>query len=729
MTSEIRKVHVSCAHDCGGCCIFFAHVKDGVVTRIETDQGEEPQLRGCARGWAYRRKVYAPDRLLHPMKRSGARGEGKFERISWDEALDTVAARMLRIRDAHGCGAILYNGRGGSRGQLHGASTGARLLNLFGGCTTLWGGPSAEANVFASRVTYGTLSTANTRDSLLHAKYIVIWGANPAVSVFGTNTCHYLVQAREKGVEIDVIDPHCSDTAACIGTRWIPIRPETDTALASAMAFVIFTERLHDQAFLDRYTVGFGRYCDYITGKEDGVPKTPRWASGITGIDPETISGLARNYATRKPASFLIGFGAGRTAYGEQWHRAVAVLASMTGNVGKLGGDAAGFGRGPVGSMIGKPLRSPPNPAEQGMRLSGSLDTRLRNTVRVHYSLMWDCLLRGRAGGYPTDARMLWVLGSDPVTQYPNAFKGHKALQQPEFVLVNEIFMTPTARYADILLPVSTPWERNDLVRPWCFGPYYLYLQKAVDPPGEVKSDYDICLALARRLGIGEQTYTENRTEAQWLRFIYEHSPDMQEENVDFDRLEQQGYYKMPLSGPIVAFEKQIADPENHPFRTPSGKIEIYSQQLADLHNPDLPPIPKYMECPEGPGSPLASRYPLQFISRQVKNRAHSNFDNIPLLREIEPQTVWIHTRDAAVRGIAGGDRVRVFNDRGIVSIPAKVTERVMPGVVVMGAGAWFRPDGSGVDQGGCVNTLMPDRISPGGSFAVNACLVEIQKV
>ena len=728
MKSEVKKIHVSCGHDCGGACVFFAHVNDGVVRRVETDEGEEPQLRGCARGWAYRCKVYSPERLKYPMKRVGRRGEGKFEPISWDEALDTIAKELKRIRDNYGPSAILYDGRGGNRGQLHGSMSGLRFLNMFGGCTTLWGGPSAEGNVFASRVTYGTLSTSNTRDSLPYAKYIIVWGANPAVSIFGTNTTYYLTQAREKGIEIDVIDPYCSETAAYVGTRWIPIKPETDTALALAMAYVILTENLQDRAFLDRYTVGFDKFRDYITGKEDGVPKTPAWASDITSVPTETITEIARRYATSKPASFFIGFGAGRTSYGEQWHRAVSVLACMTGNVGKLGGDAAGFGRGPVGAMIGPAIPIPPNPVEKGVSLRGGLDIKLRNSIRVHYSYMWDCILKGRAGGYPTDAKMVWVVASDPITQHPNSNKGHEALQKPEFVAVSDIFMTPTARYADILLPVTTPWEKNDLIRPWCFGPYYLYLHKAVEPMYKAKSDYEVFKELCPRIGIPVEQFTENRTESEWLRHIYGISEDMKAEGVDFDKLEKQGYYKMPISKPLLAFEKEISDPENHQFRTPSGKIEIYSQQLADLNNPELPPIPKYIECPEGPNSPLAAKYPLQFISRQAKNRSHSNFYNIPILHEIEPQRILMHTSDAKDRRIKDGDMVRVFNDRGVVLIPVRLTERVMPGVVILGAGAWFTPDEQGRDKGGCANTLTPERVSPGGSFAINSCLVQIEK-
>jgi len=695
----------------------MAHVKDGVVTRVETDRGEEPQLRACLRGRAFRQKVYAADRLQFPLKRTGARGEGKFERISWDEALATVAGELKRIKETYGNSAIFYEGRGGSRGSIHGAGAIATLLTMFGGYVTLWGGPSAEGSVFASRATYGTLATASTRDDWLNSRLIIVWGCNPASTIFSTNTNYHLIQAKEKGAEIVVVDPRLTNTAATFADQWIPIRPATDTAMLVAMAYVMIKESLHNQAFLDTHTTGFDSFRDYVTGKEDGIVKTPGWAEAITGVPAATIEDLARRYATVQPAALFVGFGPGRTAYGEQFHRATATLACMTGNVGISGGDAAGFGRGPVGGMLG--------PVSVGA--GGSLDTARRNTTRVHFSKMWDAILCGKAGGYPTDARLLYVVASDPVTQMLNTKKAEEALQKPEFVVVQDLFMTATARFADIVLPVTSPWEvGGDIVRPWYFGPYYLYLKQVIEPRYECKSDYDISLELAAHLGIKGLT---RRAEDDMARELFAMSSDMSADIPDYEAFQRDGYYKMPLTEPIVAFEKQIAEPEHNPFPTPSGKIEIYSQRIADLHHPLCPPVPQYLSPWEGPQDTLIEKYPLQLITPASKNRAHSSFDSVPLLRETEPQTVWINSTDAQTRGIQPGDVVEVFNDRGRVLIRATVTERIMPGVVSLAAGAWYRPDRDGSDEGGCANVLTRDEFSPGGAFCSNSGLVEVKKI
>jgi anaerobic dimethyl sulfoxide reductase subunit A len=581
----------------------------------------------------------------------------------------------------------------------------------------MWGGPSAEANVFASRATYGTLATASTRDDLLNSRLIILWGCNPASNIFSTNTSYYLIQAKEKGAEVVGVDPILTNTVATFADQWIPIRPATDAAMLIGMAHVMIEEGLQDQNFLDTHTTGFDKFEDYVTGKEDGIAKTPEWAEAITGVPAATIRDVARRYATTKPAYLFPGFGPGRTAYGEQFHRAMATLACMTGNVGIPGSNAAGFGRGPVGGMIG-PVRA---------NDKGSLDTARRNTTRVHYAKAFDAILRGRDGGYPTDAKLLYVMASDPVTQFLNTRKGEEALQNPEFIVVQDIFMTATARFADIVLPAASPWEsESGILRPWYFGPYYLYMKKVIEPLYECKSDYDIAAELAARLGVTEFTY---RTEDERTGQLFRMSSDLIDDIPDYEAFRRDGFYKMPLTAPIVAFAKEISDPEQNPFPTPSGKIEIYSERLAAFNNSQLPPIPKYVAPWEGPEDPLVQKYPLQLINPAAKNRAHSNFDNVPLLREIEPQTIWISSADARVRGIQAGDMVEVFNNRGTVLIQATVTERIMPGVVALPAGAWYAPDDRGRDLGGCANVLTMDEFSPGGAFCSNSCLVEVEKV
>ena len=335
-------VTTTCASHCGGSCILKLHLKDGVITRIETDDGEEPQLRACLRGRAYRQRVYAPDRLLYPMKRIGERGEGKFERISWDEALDTIASEIIRVRDTYGPASILYLHMGGDLGNLHTAGQMAKVLSLAGGFTEAWGMTSFQGGMYAQQVTYGTHYTCNTRDDLVNSRLIIMWGWNPASTITGVNTNWYLAQAKEAGAKIVAVDPRYTDSAATFAHQWIPIRPGTDGAMLLAMAYVMIKENLQDQQFLDTYTLGFDKFKDYVTGIEDGVAKTPAWAEAITGVPATTIENLAREYATIKPAALMAGIAPGRTAYGEQYHRIAITIAAMTGNIGIHGGDAAG---------------------------------------------------------------------------------------------------------------------------------------------------------------------------------------------------------------------------------------------------------------------------------------------------------------------------------------------------------------------------------------------------
>ena len=724
--SGTEIVPTGACYDCGGRCVLKVHVKDGVAVRVETDDGEEPQLRACARGRAYRRQVYAPDRLLYPLKRTGERGKGEFKRISWDEALDTVAGELKRIKEAYGPKAVLlhvYSGQ--STGTLHGAYlTICQILRSFGGYTATWGGASAEGSVFASRATFGTLSTGHTRDDLVNSKLIILWGVNPATSVFGTNTSYYLAIAKEAGARIVVVDPRYTDSAAIFADEWIPIRPGTDTAMMSAMAYTMISERLHDQRFLDRYTVGFEQFRKYVMGEEDRVAKTPAWAEARTGIPARTIVELARRYATRKPAALIPGMAPGRTAYGEQYHRMAATLAAMTGNIGIHGGNAAGFERGPVGPMV-PPIAFDKTDATYEERLKAlNIPQRLRSSV--HVTRIWDAVLKGRAAGYPSDIKMVYIAWANPLNQIPNINKGIEALKKLEFVVVHDQFMTATARFADIVLPVTTIWERNDFARPWLSGSYFLYLNKVIEPAGEVRSDIDIFRDLAARLGLPQPF--AGISEEDGIRMMVDGMGDVVGEIPDFQTFKREGVHKMKLSGPQLCFKAEIEDPGKHPFPTLSGKIEIYSKVLAGLNNAEVPPVPKYVEPWEGPEDPLTEKYPLQLITVHVKPRAHSCFANNPWLKDIEPQSLSISAKDAQLRGIADGDTVRVFNDRGETIVQAAVSERIMPGVVSLGEGAWYQPDHQGRDRAGSVNILTRDMYSPGGAFPSNSALVQIQR-
>ncbi|MBI2847121.1 MAG: molybdopterin-dependent oxidoreductase [Chloroflexi bacterium] len=718
---DITVISTGCGHDCGGRCVLKAYIKDGVVVRVETDDGEEPQLRACLRGRAMRQELYSPDRLKFPMKRVGERGEGKFERISWGEALDTVATRLQQVKKTYGPSAIFYIGYTGTIGYLHNPSTVQRLLNMLGGCTTAWGDSSAGGARSASMATYGTVTTANSRDDLLNSRMIIMWGWNPTTTIHVTTTTYYLRKAKEAGIRIICVDPVFSNSVATFADQWIPVRPGTDTAMLIAMAYVIIKENLQDQGFIDAYTVGFDKYKDYLLGLEDGVPKTPAWAEKITGVPAATIQKLAREYATAKPAALLPGWGPGRTAYGEQYHRAAMTLATMTGNVGVHGGNAAGYDNGYMGITLGSGIPAGSNPAEEGILPppNGALET--RSHAGLHRCRMWDAILGEESGGYHRDIKMLYVVASNPLNQAPNLNKGVRALKKLDFIVVHEQFMTATARFADILLPINTNWERNDITRPWVHGTYFIHVSKLVDSLGESKSDFEICVELARRLGI--ENYSD-KTEGEWLREICKSLYGQP----DYDTLKKNGVYRVKSLETYISFEKQVNDPKHYPFPTPSGKIEIYSQLYEGLNNPELPSVPKYIESWEGHSDPLTQNYPLQLITARSKRRAHSCYETIPWLQELERQAIWINPRDASSRGVAEGDEIKVFNERGQMILPVRVTERIMPGVVLINEGAWYLPDEEGIDRGGCPNTLTKDTYSPGGAFPYNTCLVQVER-
>jgi len=660
------------------------------------------------------------------MKRTGERGEGKFERISWDEALDIITSELNRVRSKYGPSAVLLLGGGGDIMYLHSYTLIQELLAMTGGCTRCWGDQSVEGALYASMATYGVRSWYAGSDDILNSRLIIMWGWDPATTIQTTNTSWYLLQAKESGAKIISVDPRYTDTAVTFASKWIPIIPGTDTALLVAMAYVIIRENLQEQTFLDTRTVGFDMFKDYLLGKEDGVAKTPTWAEAITGVPAATTVSLTREYATTKPAALIAGYAAGRTAYGEQYHRTANVLTTMTGNIGvrggwsgrfyglKFGGDDFTFGRLP---------RSNGNPVELGIpprKDSLPIEPNSGSSARIHFSEVADAILKGRAGGYPADLKMAVVLHTNPVNQLANTNKTVRALRELEFIVAGEQVMTATAKFADILLPVSTYMERNDVTIGGAL-PLYGYVNKVIEPLYESRSPFEICAGLAERLGVS--VYGE-KTEDEWLREGVKGSciPN-------YGEFKKKAIYRVPLPEPLVGFKEQVEDVEHNPFPTPTGKIELYSQQLAEMGNPEIPPVPKYIEPWEGRNDPLTAKYPLQLITTHFKRRAHTQFDRVPWLKELLPQAISINTIDAKSRGISNFNLVRVFNDRGEIIVPAKVTERITPGVVDLPQGAWYNPDERGVDRGGCANVLTKDARSPGGAACYNTALVQVEKV
>jgi anaerobic dimethyl sulfoxide reductase subunit A len=510
---ETKIVRTTSAFDCGGRCPLRVHVQNGKIIRVETDDYEikEQQLRACLRCRALRQYVYHPARLKYPLKRDGPKGSGKFKRISWDEALTEIAKKLKEVKEKYGNASIFLATGGGYEAAYHdGMLAMMRLLTQFGGYSTHYGNVSSEGAVYATQTQYKSPFVGHSREDLLNSKLIIMWGWDPARMISGTDTIFNLIKAKEKGIKIISIEPRYTDSAVVLADKWIPIIPGTDVAMMVAMAYVIIKKRLQDQQFLDKYTVGFEYFKNYVMGDEDGIPKTPEWAEKISSVPASVIESLALEYATTKPAALMDCQGPARSAIGELYNRCAMTLTAMTGNVGVHGGSAAGGLMGiPYGHMFFRAGIPPPkrNPIEEGLKsVRGSLDLQLRFQARCHTNKIFDAILKGKEGGYPFDAKFAWFVNNNFLNQLGNANKSAEALRKLEFMVISELWLTPTAKFADIILPVSSIAERNDLTRPWPSGPYFTFANKAIEPLGECKTDLRIAEELADKLGIEDFT-------------------------------------------------------------------------------------------------------------------------------------------------------------------------------------------------------------------------------
>jgi anaerobic dimethyl sulfoxide reductase subunit A len=769
---ELTTVVTSCAHNCGSRHMLVAHKKGDVIVRLSSDDGsyqgdpygtdtfEKPQVRACLRGRSYRARIYSPERLLYPMMRVGERGEGKFRRVSWDEALDFIVQRIQYIKATYGPSAILDQSYAGSSwavlhksDQIQGLL--GRFLGIFGSRTVSWSVPSYQATAFSSKTTYGTIQDGNEDDTYAYSKLIIMWGWNPAYTFHGGNTFYYMRLAKQQGCKFVLVDPQYTDSASTYDAWWIPIRPNTDAAMMAGMAHYIYWHNLQDQDFINKFCLGADpgtmpvwarnqeSFRDYVLGTFDNQPKTPEWAEQICGVSAEDIKKLAHMYATTKPAALKACWAPGRAAYGEQYCRMANALQAITGNIGVAGGCAEGIGKAWHAESVAGPQD----------QFSNVFAAAIKSDAWAHCVLNYPNVRREEIGlwpkpGTPFDGmipniRAMWWQGSNWLNQLPNVNRAIEAIKQLDLVICQDSTITPSALYADVVLPVATHFERHDVALPWYKGHYYIHRPKVIAPLGESKTDLQIFTELAFRLGFGQvfnpkagRDYFDNddAVDEAYLREWWENKVMVRQDvSMSWDQFKRHGVYKFKLTKPLVAFQENIE--QGKPFQTPSGKIEIFSTTLATT--PDftkteygypIPAIPRWIEPWEWHKSEKVQEYPFQMVTPHPRWRTHTIFHNIGWLKETYQQEITLNASDAERLDIKTGDVVYVWNERGAVVCPAYVTERCMPGVVVLYEGSWMDLDERGVDRSGNPDFMTLDWPTPAGGFCFNTLLVNLQK-
>jgi len=695
--TEKKVIRTVCTEKDGCSCGLLAHVEDGILVKVEPDDFPEPGYRHiCAKGLCLPKLVYHSDRLKYPMKRMGERGEGKWQRISWNEAVDTIVTRIRNMAEKYGPTSM---GWVTNEGKILSGPIYQRLAGTFGGTVVSTLGPGDAAGPCADITSYGsTVCYAELGGYTAHfenPQMFVAWGSNLAETT--PAYCRRMMTAKERGAKIVVIDPRFTPTAAK-ADEYLPIRPGTDAALALGMINVIINRRLHDESFISCYTAGpllvrsdnglFLRKKDTASEESDksymvwdkktesskkydepgvvpalkgayivdGILCKPAFqllselaakyslekTSEITELDPAAIEKFALDYATRKPVACYRGWGLQRTFHGDLSYRAILTLSAITGNVGTKSVDNFLF------YLNWGPFYSPDGKVFQTLPLLKAYDAILRED--------------------PYPLRGLWIAGANLLNQSPNAHRIFKEiLPRLELIVVVDLFMTLTAEYADIVLPVCSSFECINMGMGFTH-PYLQLQQKAIEPLHESRSDFDIIVDLAQRLGLGKY-FDKSPEEFLELILASEH-PVMK--GITLEKLKQ---------GPVRA--RSSGDP---PYATPSGRIEFYSERLLEFGEA----LPVYKEPLESRNNPEAKKYPLSFFQTHTRSWVHSRFTNIDWLRQMDPAPVLeMNPADARKRGIQDGDTVVVFNDRGMMKIKVMITQGIKTGVVSTTQGWW----------------------------------------
>ena len=700
--SSIKTYHGGCPHDCPDTCSMVFHVKDNKLIAVKGN-ADHPMTRGglCVKLNDFEKRHYHPDRLLYPMKRVGPKGTKQFERISWDEALDTIVDKWQSIIQEHGPQAIMPNSYLGNQGLVHGLNGGDAFFARLG-ATVTERTFCGEGSCTAWLLTVGPTAGVDP-ESFIHSKFIIIWACNSV----STNLHHWHIikEAQKNGSKVVVIDAYASKTAKEADWHICP-KPGTDGALAMAMMHVIIDEGLVDQDYVDNYTVGYPELA------EKAKDRTPEWAEAITGIPAEDIRKLAREYATTQPSAIRIGVALEKSWGGGQAIRAVTCLPALTGAWRHVGGGILQF---PVWEhpyrfdVICRPDLIPKG-------------TQVVNNLQLGRVLTGEQKLN-----VPIKSMMCW--NTNPVTQATESEKIIEGLSREDLFLVSaEHFISDTAAYADILLPASMGAEQEDIILSW--GHLYLtYNTKCIASPGEAIPNNEIFRRLAKRLGFEEENFKWSDTEC------LEHYVDWSSPacgGIDLNYLKEHGYYRLD-----VGTKDNRAPHKQGNFPTPSGKCEFrvvgaknfvagpFRQMYEDFQpGEDIPELPDYVASKETAlaNPELAKKYPLNILAPKSHGFINSSYANMESkIKGQGEQFVMIHPADALDRGLVDGARAKVINDRGSFEAMAKVTTDVNKGIVVATLGYWRQLNN------GVVNSVSSNAFGDmGHSPTSHDCLVEV---
>jgi len=728
-----RIVHAACPHDCPDGCAVLITVEDGRATKLEGDP-EHPITRGflCGKVAKYLDRVYSPDRVLYPMRRvakKGSHGDGVFRRITWDQAFDEIVSRLKQISNECGPEAVLPYSYGGNIGVLNGGSMDRRFFHRLG-ASQLHRSICSQAGEDAIISIYGR-KMGTEPEQFRHSKYIIAWAAN----IHGNNIhlWPFIEEARRDGAKLVVIDPYRTRTAR-IADWHIPINPGTDVALALGLMHVIVREGWHDADYIARYAEGFDEL-------QKRLPEyTPERVAQWTGIAEEDIERLAREYATTRPAAIRLNYGIQRAQNGGAAVRAVCMLPIITGSWKEVGGGLQLSTSG--GFQLDRAAME-----QRDLMLKSPLGRPARTVNMVQL---------GKALTELDDPpiKALVVYNSNPAAVCPEQHLVRRGLQRDDlFTAVHEQFFTDTTDFADIVLPATTFFEHKDLVQ--AYGHYYLQVShQAIDPPGECKSNVDLFRELGLRMGFEDECFREP-VDAMIDSALASGVPQLT--GITRERLESDPHVRLNLNGAVEIEVPQGLKPRIHAadcgtaesrapskqiygtasrnrsykpwlpfangFPTPSGKARLYHKDLI-AHGMD--PVASFAPPEESRHSPASERYPLELLARKADNFLNSTFVNHPGHQKMESHQdkLEIATEDATRRGIADGDRVRVFNDRGEIFLLARVDGEVQAGVVGARLG-WAKLS----DRGLNINVLTSARLTDlGGGATFYSTLVEVER-